>query len=67
MTRKLITYTQRYEGQLFLVENVPALVCDQCNEQLLDIDVAGRIYDLVRSGKPQGTRVLPFYDLQAVG
>ena len=67
LTRKLITYTQHFQGELYLIDNVPALVCDQCNEELLEVDVAGRIFDLVRSGKPQGTRSLPFYDLQAVG
>ena len=32
-TQKYITYTQWYHGKLVAVENVPAEVCENCNEE----------------------------------
>ena len=31
--QKFITYTQWYQGELVAVENVPADVCENCNEE----------------------------------
>ena len=66
LTEKIIEYMQDYHGQLCLVENVPAWVCEDCHEVVLEIDVAGRIFDVIRLGKPKGVRSLPVHDLQNV-
>jgi YgiT-type zinc finger domain-containing protein len=58
------TYTQEYEGQLIVVENVPAWVCDQCGETYFDPDVVERVQALIWSGaKPARYIETPVYDL----
>lgn len=53
----------RWKGQLYLVEDVPMGVCEQCGEKFLKPDVAKAVDALLAEGKP--TRkieipVLPF-------
>lgn len=67
VSEKVIDHTQRYRGELFLVDNVPALVCHQCHEVFLLPETVQRIQEVIRSRKPKGVRPLPYYDLLAVG
>lgn len=61
------TYTQEYEGQMIVVENVPAWVCDQCGEIYFDPDVVERVQTLIWSGaKPVRYIETPVYDLSTM-
>jgi YgiT-type zinc finger domain-containing protein len=62
----MISYTQPYEGRLYIVENVPADVCRQCGEIVLDPSTAKKIQKLVWSSQPKGTLQLPVFDLAEV-
>lgn len=42
-----ITYAQIYEGQLIVIPNVSALVCDVCDEKILDNEVLTRLSGLL--------------------
>jgi len=66
LERKVISYTQPYEGRLYVVENVPAHVCRQCGEIVLDPSTAKKIQKLVWSSQPKGTLQLPVFDLAEV-
>lgn len=66
LERRVISYTQPYEGKLYVVENVPAEVCQQCGEIVLDPSTAKRIQKLVWSGEPKGSLELPVLDLAEV-
>jgi HTH-type transcriptional regulator/antitoxin MqsA len=50
---RTIKYTSEYEGRVVVVENVPALVCTQCGEALLEPDVADKLQQIVwgKSGR----------------
>ena len=45
-----ITYTQEVGGQVFIVREVPAVVCPQCGEQYLAPDTVDAIQELVEHG-----------------
>jgi YgiT-type zinc finger domain-containing protein len=44
---KQITYTQVYEGQLVVIPNFKALVCDICGEKVFDNVVLRRLNGLL--------------------
>jgi YgiT-type zinc finger domain-containing protein len=46
-----VTHTQIFEGQLIVIPNVPALVCDVCGEKILDDEVLTRLSGLLGQGK----------------
>ena len=50
---KAITYTSEFRGKVVVVQNVPALVCTQCGEALLEPDVADKVQEIVwgKSGR----------------
>lgn len=59
-----IRYVQEYEDKLYIVENVPAHVCMQCDEVILSEAVAEKIQQIVWSGvEPEHTRQVPVYDI----
>ena len=66
LERKVISYTQPFEDRLYVVENVPAAVCQQCGEIVLDPSTAKKIQKLVWSSQPKGTLELPVFDLAEV-
>lgn len=66
LERSVISYTQPYEGKLYVIDNVPAEVCQQCGEIVLDPLTAKRIQELVWSGEPKGSLQLPVFDLAEV-
>ena len=60
-----ISRPQYFEGNLVILENVPAEVCLQCGEVLLSPSVVERMQETVWSGKPvKRTAHVPVYDLQ---
>jgi HTH-type transcriptional regulator / antitoxin MqsA len=64
MQRKMIRYTQEWQGELVAFDNVPADVCDNCGEQLLEGWVVDKINETLWSMKPPLRRLeVPLYDL----
>jgi YgiT-type zinc finger domain-containing protein len=49
----------RWEGELFLVEQVPMGVCNQCGERFLKPEVAKAIDKLLQTRKPTRTASVP--------
>ncbi len=59
-----IQYSQEFEGNFYIIEQVPAYVCEQCGEIILSESTAEKIQDLIWSGaKPQRTRSVPVYEV----
>jgi YgiT-type zinc finger domain-containing protein len=52
-----ITYTIEVDGQLTVIENVPARVCLETGEQLFSAETVERIQQLI-SSKPKPTRMM---------
>lgn len=48
---KKITYTQELEGKVYVVSDVPALVCTQCGEQYLSPDTVDEIQNVIEKGE----------------
>ena len=64
MTRKTIRYSQEWKGDLVVFENVPADVCETCQEQLLEGWVVDKINQTLWSMKPPQRHLqVPLYDL----
>ena len=51
LKNKKITYTQELEGKVYVVSDVPALVCDQCGEIYLSPDTVDRIQGVIEKGE----------------
>lgn len=68
MAAKTITYSQFFEGQFILVENVPAWVCEQCGDTLFEPDVVEKLQNYIWS-HPEPVRALtvPLFDLALAG
>ena len=57
----------KFNGQIVIFENVPALVCSQCGETLLSAETARRIDELGRGERPPSRLdQVPVYDLSEV-
>jgi len=48
---KKITYTQELEGKVYVVNDVPALVCSQCGEQYLSPETVDKIQKVIEKGE----------------
>ena len=63
LEERTITYPQRYEGNIIILENVPAEVCGQCGEILIRPEVLERLQGLVWSSEePKRTAQVPVFD-----
>ena len=51
LIHKKIAYTQELEGKIYVVSDVPALVCSQCGEQYLSPDIVDRIQEVIEQGE----------------
>lgn len=49
--KQRITYTQELEGKVYVVSDVPALVCVQCGEQYLSPDTVDEIQKVIEQGE----------------
>ena len=59
-----IQYSQEYKGNFYIVENVPAWICDQCGEIILSESIAEKIQELIWSGvEPKRTVQVPVYEV----
>ena len=64
---RAVTYPQEYKGRIVLLENVPAEVCRQCGEVLVQPDVLERVQKIVWSeAAPKRMTSIPVYDLAEV-
>ena len=58
-----VTYTIEVEGQLIVVEHVPARVCLETGEQLFSAEAVERIQQLIlNKRKPTRTMEVPVFD-----
>lgn len=51
LEERRITYTQELEGKVYVVSDVPALVCPQCGEQYLAPDTVDEIQKVIEQGE----------------
>ncbi len=49
MRKRQVTYTQMHEGQLVVIQRVPALVCDFCGEKWFDTKTVDGLQQLLWS------------------
>jgi YgiT-type zinc finger domain-containing protein len=63
--QRLMPRELRWEGQLFIIENVPMGVCTQCGEKFLMPEVAKGIDRIVqKKRKPTKTIQVPVYQYE---
>ena len=53
---RLVTRLQEYNGQWYIIENLPALVCNQCGETYYTPQAHDRVIDLI-SGEIKPVRI----------
>lgn len=64
LVAQTIQYSQEFEGKFYIIEQVPAYVCEQCGETILSETTAEKIQNLIWSGvEPQRTRSVPVYEM----
>jgi len=64
---RTITYPLKMKGRIVIFENVPALVCSQCNETLFEAETLKRMEKLALAERaPSRTEAIPVYDLAEV-
>jgi YgiT-type zinc finger domain-containing protein len=58
MRERQVTYTQMHEGQLVVIQGVPALICDFCGERWFDTKTVNGLQRLLQpdSGASEGLR-----------
>lgn len=62
---RAITFTQTVGERVFLVTDVPALVCRQCGEQYLTPDTVDAIQKIVERRRTTRTIEVPVYAFEA--
>jgi YgiT-type zinc finger domain-containing protein len=61
---KFIRYTQEYEGNLLIIDKVPAQICSQCGEIILSEKVADAIQCKIWSdSQPKRVEQVPVYEI----
>lgn len=64
LEKKTVTHPQSYQGKIYILENIPAEICSQCGEVLLQPEVLEKVQQLIWSGAaPRYTAKVPVYDL----
>ena len=56
-----VTHTVRHQGEVIVIDRVPADVCSVCGDVLFAPDTVRRIEDMLRTGK-RPTRTAPLYE-----
>jgi len=56
-----ITHTVRYQGQVIVIDHVPAEVCSVCGDVLLKPETVHRIEELLRTA-PRPASTVPLYE-----
>jgi YgiT-type zinc finger domain-containing protein len=66
LEEKMVTFTAWAEGQLVVIERVPALVCEACGETYYTPEVVDRVQSLIASdAQPDRTVEAAVYQLPA--
>lgn len=66
LVEKLVTYTLQLNGQVFIVENVPARVDEETGEQFFSPSTVERLQQIVLSQQePDRFTEIPVYDYVA--
>ena len=60
---KNITYTQWYKGELIVVENVPAEVCQNCGEEYFSPATVDKIQKVIELHHTSKTIKVPVFQL----
>ena len=64
---KPVSITLNYQGKWIIVENVPALVCEQCGEQSFEPAVVDKMQHMIwNKKKPNRYIKTPIYDLSEI-
>ena len=58
------TYHVRRHGVVYVFENVPAYVCEKCNEESFDIEVLQQINETIDAGQAPAAPVVNFESLE---
>ena len=61
LQHKRITYTQTTGDMVYIVEDVPALVCGQCGEIYLEPATVDAIQEQIEHGQATETRQVPVF------
>ena len=51
------TYTVDFGPSIVIIRNVPAMVCDQCGEEWIGAETAGKLEQLTEEAKRRGEQV----------
>lgn len=66
MKDELVTYTLEKGGKFYIVENVPARVCEETGEQFFAPATVDRLQKLILTGiKPKKTIETPIFEFAA--
>ncbi|CAN5535738.1 hypothetical protein BH10ACI1_BH10ACI1_14840 [soil metagenome] len=66
MREAKVTYTLEIDGNFFIVENVPARVCEETGEQFFSPETVERLQETIwKSGKPKKIIETPVYEFAA--
>lgn len=58
-----VTYTLEYDGKFYLVEHVPARVCQETGEQYFSPETVERLHEIIKSNKkPARTIETPVFE-----
>ena len=61
-----VTYTLEKDGKFFIIENVPARVCEETGEQFFAPATVDRIQKIILTGKnPKKTIETPIFEFAA--
>ncbi len=67
LTEQKVTRMQQYQDRWVVVENLPALVCQQCGERFYTPEAHDRVLALVKGGsKPARHERIDVYDAASV-
>lgn len=63
MVNTTVTYTLEFEGKFYIIEHVPARVCEETGEQFFSPETVERIRTLIRGEKaPDRMIEAPVYE-----
>jgi len=63
MTETKVTYTLEMDGKFFIIENVPARVCEETGEQFFSPETVERLQQtILGQEKPKKTIETPVYE-----
>ena len=65
MTERRVTYTLEMDGRFFIIENVPARVCEETGEEFFSPDTVEKLHALVRGQQPKRLIETPVYEFAA--